>query len=311
MSYYENPSDFYGKNFGSGSPSPDFPRLRPDLIVRRQVYGPDEITYVIKDPLTRDYFKFPPITWDIFALMDGQHSFDQIIDEYNQKYLLDPIDESFLSTCLEDLKGWDLLEISAAEKNLILMERIRSQRQLLLEKKDKWTFEYMTIFKFDPNELLDRLIPQIRWIWSKGFFIASMTAIGLMLVINAVRWDEFWRGTVDLYAFNRKSLWDVVVFFLLFVVSLCIHELGHALTLKNYGGECHEAGFMLFYGSPAFYVDSSDGYLMTKRSHRLWFYFSGVYGELLLCALGAYIWFLTLPGTAIHHLAFLVFIFST
>jgi putative peptide zinc metalloprotease protein len=310
MSYYENPSDFYGKNFGSGSPDPDFPRLRSDLIVRRQVYGPDEITYVVKDPLTRDYFKFPPITWDIFALMDGQHSREQIVDEYNEKYPLDPISDEFLSNCLDDLKGWDLLELSAAEKNLILMERIRSQRQLLLEKKDKWTFEYMTIFKFDPNELLDRLIPHIRWIWSRWFFIASMSAIGLMLTINAVRWNEFWQGTVDLYAFNRKSLWDVVVFFLLFVVSLGIHELGHALTLKNYGGECHEAGFMLFYGSPAFYVDSGDGYLMTNRSHRLWFYFSGVYGELLLCAIGSYVWFLTLPGTPIHHLAFLVFIFS-
>ncbi len=310
MSFYENPSDFYGKNFGSGSPNPDFPRLRPDLIIRRQVYGPDEITYVVKDPITREYFKFPPVTFEIFALMDGQHSSDQIIEEYNEKHLLEPIDDAFLSICLEDLKGWDLLEISAAEKNLILMERIRTQRQLLLEKKDKWTFEYMTIFKFDPNELLDRLIPHIRWIWSKAFLIASLTAIALMIVINIIRWDEFWQGTVELYAFSRKSLWDVIVFILLFVVSLGIHELGHALSLKNFGGECHEAGFMLFYGSPAFYVDSGDGYLMTNRSHRLWFYFSGVYGELLLCALGSYIWFLTLPGTTIHHLAFLVFIFS-
>jgi putative peptide zinc metalloprotease protein len=310
MSYYENPSDFYGKSFGAGSPSPDFPRLRPDLIIRRQEYGPDEITYVIKDPVTRDYFKFPPLTWDIFALMDGQHSIDQIIDEYNEKYPLQPVDEAFINICLEDLKGWDLLEISATEKNLILMERIRSQRQLLVEKKDKWTFEYMTIAKFDPNDLLDRIIPHIRWIWSKGFLIGSGIAILLMLAINVARWNEFWQGTIDLYSFSRKSLWDVVVFFLLFVVSLGIHELGHALTLKNYGGECHEAGFMLFYGSPALYVDSGDGYLMTNRSHRLWFYFSGVYGELLLCAIGAYVWFLTLPGSPIHHLAFLVFLFS-
>lgn len=310
MSYYESPSDFYGKSFGPGSPSPDFPRLRLDLIVRRQDYGPDEITYVIKDPITRDYFKFPPITWDIFALMDGQNSIDQIIDKYNEKYPLQPIDEAFVNICLQDLKSWDLLEVSAAEKNLILMERIRTQRQLLVEKKDKWTFEYMTIAKFDPNDLLDRLIPHIRWIWSKGFLIGSGIAIALMLAINIVRWDEFWQGTIDLYAFNRKSLWDVVVFFILFVVSLGIHELGHALTLKNYGGECHEAGFMLFYGSPALYVDSGDGYLMTNRSHRLWFYFSGVYGELLLCCIGAYVWFLTVPGTPIHHLAFLVFLFS-
>jgi putative peptide zinc metalloprotease protein len=312
MSYYENPSDFYGKNFGSGSPNPDFPQLRSDLIIRRQVYGPDEITYVIKDPITRDYFKFPPITWDIFALMDGQHSKEQIIEEYNQKYPLEPIGDEFLNVCLEDLKGWDLLDISATEKNLILAERIRTQRQLLVERqnKNKWTFEYITVFKFDPNELLDRLIPHIRWIWTKWFLIASLTAIGLMFFINIIRWHEFWQGTVDLYAFNRKSLWDVIVFFLLFIVSLSIHEFGHALTLKNYGGECHEAGFMLFYGSPAFYVESGDGYLITNRTHRLWFYFSGVYGEFLLCTIGAYIWFLTLPGTSIHDLAFLVFVFS-
>src|SRR6185436_9991059 len=99
MSFYENPSDFYGKSFGSGSPDPDFPRLRSDLIVRRQVYGPDEITYVIKDPITREYFKFPPITWEVFELMDGTRSLDQIIDEYNDKHPLERIDDHFLSIC--------------------------------------------------------------------------------------------------------------------------------------------------------------------------------------------------------------------
>ncbi|HKZ39543.1 MAG TPA: efflux RND transporter periplasmic adaptor subunit, partial [Candidatus Hodarchaeales archaeon] len=310
MSYYESPSDLYGKSLGLGSPEPAPPKLRSDLVVRRLTYGADEVFYVVKDPVTREYFKFPPISWELMLLFDGKHSEEEIIDEYNKKFPLQAIDEEVIETSKQDMKEMGLLEVTSVEKNLMLMERIRSQRKLRIEKKDKWTFEYMTILSFDPNDFLDRVIPYLRFLWRKPFFIISMIGILLMLVINVVRWDEFWQGTIELYSFHEKTLWDVVVFMLLFTFSLGIHELGHALTLKNYGGECHEMGFLLFYLSPAFFVESSDAYLFEKRNDRLWFSFAGVYAELLVCSLAAYIWFFTLPGTAIHDFAFLVFLFA-
>jgi len=310
MSYYENPSNSYGKSSGFGYPEPGETKLRTDLVVRKLQYGPDEVFYVIKDPVSREYYKYPPLTWDLISLFDGLRTNEEIIAEYNAKYPFEPIDEDFVETCKEELKGMGLLDVTSAERNLMLLDRIRSQRKNRVEKKSKWTFEYMTIFSFDPDDFLTRIIPYLRFLYTRWFFIASTIAILLMFAINVVRWDEFWQGTVALYSFNKKSLWDVIVFFLLFTFSLGIHEVGHALTLKNYGGECHEMGFLLFYGSPAFFVDSTDAYTFEQRKQRIWFSLAGCYSELLVCCIASYIWFFTLPGTAVHDLAFLIFLFS-
>ena len=310
MSYYESPSDLSGKSFGYGSLESGRPRLRSDLILRHQQYGPDELFYVVKDPITKDYFKLTPLQWDLYALFDGNHTEEEIIEEYNAKYPLENINEDVIETTKQDLKSAGLLDVSSTEKNLMLMERIRSERKLRLGSQDKWTFEYMILWSFDPDKLLDRLIPRIRFLWTRWFFFVSLTAILLMLVINVVRWNEFWQGTLAIYSFRDYTFWDVLVFIFLMTVPLSIHEFGHALTMKHYGGECHQVGFMLFYLSPAFFAEAADAYLLEKRSERIWFSLAGIYSEALLCCLAAFIWFFTPPGTAIHDFAFLLFLFS-
>ncbi len=309
MSYYENPSNLYEKSSGFGFPESSLPKLRSDLIVRRLQYSADQIFYVIKDPVSREYLKYPPPTWDLMALFDGEHTDEQIISEYNEKYPFGTIDEEFLEACKDELKSSGLLDVSSTEKNLMLMDRIRSQRKHRIEKKNKWTFEYMTIFSFDPDEFMGRIIPYLRFLYTPAFFVISTIGILLMLVINIIKWDEFVQATIQIYTFQDKTLWDVIVFFLLFTISLGLHELAHALTLKHYGGECHEMGFLLFYGSPAFFVDSTEAYLFEKRSQRIWFSLAGCYSEMIVCSIASYIWFFTLPGTTIHDLAFTVFVF--
>jgi putative peptide zinc metalloprotease protein len=310
MSYYESPSDFYGKNFGSGSPEVTHPRLRSDLIIRHQQYGPDENFIVVKDPISKQYYKLPPVQWDLFALFDGQHTEQDIIAEYNEKYPAGVINEEVIETTKHDLKTAGLLDVSSTERNLMLMERIRSERKVRLRSKDKWTFEYMILWSFDPDKLLDRMIPKIRFLWTKTFLVISLMAILGMLTINVIRWDEFWQGTLAIYSFRDKTFWDVLVFIFFMTMPLSIHEFGHALTMKRYGGECHQVGFMLFYLSPAFFADAADAYLLEKRSERIWFSLAGVYSEALLCCIATYVWFFTPPGTAVHDFAFLIFLFS-
>src|ERR1051325_4507845 len=209
MSYYESPSDLSGRKFGYGSPEAELPRLRSDLIIRRQQYGPDELFIVVKDPITKEYFKLTPVQWDLFALFDGNHTEEQIIEEYNEKYPFEMINEDVIETTKQDLKTANLLDISSTEKNLMLMERIRSERKVRLGSKDKWTFEYMILWSFDPDELLTRLIPRIRFLWTKTFFIISFAFIIAALTINVAKWDEFWAGTLRIYHFSDYTFWDV------------------------------------------------------------------------------------------------------
>ncbi|WP_341955076.1 daptide biosynthesis intramembrane metalloprotease [Microbacterium sp. LWH13-1.2] len=58
---------------------------------------------------------------------------------------------------------------------------------------------------------------------------------------------------------------------LLAVLSLltALHESAHGITLTRFGGRPRRAGFMLFYLSPAFFVDVTDGWRLSDRRHRV------------------------------------------
>ncbi len=48
-------------------------------------------------------------------------------------------------------------------------------------------------------------------------------------------------------------------------VAVFLHEAAHALTCKHYGREVRRAGFMLYLGTPAFFVDTTDIWMEPRR----------------------------------------------
>ena len=52
---------------------------------------------------------------------------------------------------------------------------------------------------------------------------------------------------------------DSLVLLVLAFVLTYAHELGHALGLVHYDRRIKSAGFMLYFGSPAFFVDARTG----------------------------------------------------
>ncbi|MCA1726220.1 MAG: hypothetical protein LC722_00750 [Actinobacteria bacterium] len=44
-----------------------------------------------------------------------------------------------------------------------------------------------------------------------------------------------------------------------------LHELGHASVLVHYGRRVKSAGFFIFFGSPAFFIESADGLMLDRR----------------------------------------------
>ena len=62
-----------------------------------------------------------------------------------------------------------------------------------------------------------------------------------------------------------------------------LHELGHALVVVRNGRRIKSAGFMIYFGSPAFFVDGSDGLMMDRRQQIL-SSFAGPFAEMILAS---------------------------
>ena len=64
-----------------------------------------------------------------------------------------------------------------------------------------------------------------------------------------------------------------------------IHEFGHGLTAKHFGGEVHEMGMLFLVLTPALYCDVTDSWLLPSKWKRIWISAAGIYVECFLASL--------------------------
>src|SRR5262249_25831426 len=83
---------------------------------------------------------------------------------------------------------------------------------------------------------------------------------------------------------------------LTFPVVKAMHELGHAFSLRAFGGEVHQIGLMFIAFFPVPYVDASAAAMLPSKAQRILVGAAGMMVELVLAALALYIWLISEPG---------------
>ncbi|MEL7337921.1 MAG: biotin/lipoyl-binding protein, partial [Planctomycetota bacterium] len=63
-----------------------------------------------------------------------------------------------------------------------------------------------------------------------------------------------------------------------------------------FGGECHEIGFMLLVFTPCLYANVSDSWMLPNKWKRVWIGAGGIYVEIILASLAAFVWYYSEPG---------------
>ncbi|MDQ4108353.1 MAG: cyclic nucleotide-binding domain-containing protein [Actinomycetota bacterium] len=97
---------------------------------------------------------------------------------------------------------------------------------------------------------------------------------------------------IDVYASGRFSLGEesapteaaillALAFFLTFM-----HELGHSVVISHYDRKVKSAGFLIYFGSPAFFVEATDS-LMLERRQRILQASAGPFTELIIAGVAA------------------------
>lgn len=84
----------------------------------------------------------------------------------------------------------------------------------------------------------------------------------------------------------RPDPWHVPLYIGISLVSVAIHELGHAVVLSHNQRRVSSVGFRLHLGAPAFYVESTEALLLPRRQ-RLLQAAAGPWAEWLFLALAA------------------------
>ena len=81
-----------------------------------------------------------------------------------------------------------------------------------------------------------------------------------------------------------------------------LHELGHGLSCKRFGGECHEIGVMILVLTPCLYCNVSDSWLLPSKWHRAAIGAAGMYVEVLLASIATFLWWFSEPGVLLNQI---------
>jgi putative peptide zinc metalloprotease protein len=274
-------------------------RLRGDLITGTQEYG-GKLCYVLKDPVTLSYFRFAPKEYRVLQQITGRTvaeicaAVEQLGDERPSESVVQEFLAQLLASGLVVREGGGDGRLLHARKQALQKLRRRS-----------WTgsLVYLKFPGFDPSRVLDRLYPLTAWLFTP---LGVAAAIGLMLFAGGytlVHLDEFVARIKQESLESFFSWWTLLWFWIALGVSKVLHEFGHGLTCRHFGGECHEMGFLLLVMSPALYCDTTDAWTMPNKWHRIAISTGGIYVELIIASVATLVWWHTGPGTA-HSIAF-------
>lgn len=275
------------------------PRLRADLTIIEQVFRGEQ-SYVVKDPTTHAYYRFRPVEVRVMRLLDGLRSVGEIAETLVADGLR--ITAETVDGFARKLSKLGLLERSLLERSTQQLERLRSERR---RQRSLFRGELFRLrFSFgDPDRLLTRTYPMIRWCFTPGFVALSIALFLTYLIIMVVEAPAFTRELATTFSFDALTPWSIMLFVGAFTLLTAIHELGHAYACKHFGGEVHEMGFMLLYFMPAFYANVNDAWGFPERRARLWVTAAGGWIELFVTSLLAIAWLVGQPGSVLSQLA--------
>jgi putative peptide zinc metalloprotease protein len=277
----------------------DRPRLAQGLkFIRHQ--NDAGIYWVVKDPATRRYFRFGQVEAWVMQQLDGESTLPDICDALAAETGLRAAPAT-LDVMVRRLKELGLVERSVMERSALLIEQLRTQRRIRRE--SEHTLLRMRVSFGDPDLLLTRMSDRLAFLFTPGFVLASTTFFALYFLIIVVWWGPFSTLMTALYDPASFTLAFVALTWVVFAVVALIHELGHGLACKRFGGSVHELGAMLLYFMPAFYCNISDAWTFESRAHRLWVTLAGGWVQLWIAGAAAIIWVVTEPGTWISTLA--------
>lgn len=267
-------------------------KLRADLVVQPQFY--EGMThYVVKDPLALKYFRFKIEEYFLLQQFDGKQTLQDVKKAFERKYRPQTISIEDLTRFVAQLHEAGIILVDSPEQAKVLIRRRRKNRW-----RKVWAFLANILFIkipiIDPERLLTWMYPYFRWIFTSYFITAS---VGLMLAAVTLvisQWALFYSKLPEFQSFF--NWWTIFSFWISLAIVKIIHEFGHGLTAKHFGGEVHEMGMLFLVLTPALYCDVTDSWLLPNKWHRIWISAAGIYVELFLASLATFVWFYSEPG---------------
>jgi putative peptide zinc metalloprotease protein len=274
-------------------------RRRSDLAVVPQKYE-GRTYYVVKDPVSLRYYRFKEQEHFLLMLMDGTVTLDEAQRAFEDRFRPERLRLEDLEQFGQQLLQMGLVQNESPQAGKLLYEnRNKRRRQEMMQ-----TFTnilYIKLPVFDPEKLLGHMLPWLWWMFTRTFLFASVAFMCSAAFLVLTHFETFYSKLPSYHEFF--SFKTAIYLWIALGVVKVIHEFGHGLSCKAFGGEVHEMGFLFLCFSPAMYCNVSDAWRLPNKWHRIIISAAGIYVELMIAAAATFIWWNTPSQPFINNLS--------
>lgn len=279
-------------------------RVRGDLGITPSKYE-GKTHYVVKDPVSLRYYRFNEQEYFVVKHFDGKHTLEETQKAFEREFRPHRL-------TLEDLEGFaqqllqaGLVQHETAQAGKQLYEKRLKQRRLQRFATVSNVL-YIKLPVFDPDKLLGRMLKYLWWIFTPWFFAASVALMLSAVILVTTHFQTFWDRIPDYQSFFQ---WNRLLYLWIALgIVKVIHEFGHGLSCKAFGGECHEMGALFLCLSPCLYCNVSDSWTLPSKWRRIIISFAGIYVELVIAALATWVWWNTPGRPVLNNVALCVMV---
>jgi putative peptide zinc metalloprotease protein len=144
----------------------------------------------------------------------------------------------------------------------------------------------------DPDKLTTILLHLFRPFFGWTGFLIWLLVVVAGLVAATLHWSQLTENIFDTVLVTN----NIVLLLICFPLVKALHEFGHALAVKNWGGEVHEMGVMLLVLMPVPYVDASASSVFPEKHRRIVVAAAGMMVEAFVAAIAMFVWTQLEPG---------------
>ncbi len=271
-------------------------RLRPQVEAHRQWFR-GELWFVIREPFNNQFFRLRAAAHAFVQRLDGTRTVQEAWEETLADDPEDAPGQQDVIELLARLYAANLIFTDLPADTAALYQRHKKRRHR--ETVSKWMGMMFARFPlWDPDDFLRRVLPVVGPLFSRWGAVVWLIAVGLGLK-GVVENRDALVGEAGTALTPENLLW---LYAATFAIKL-LHEFGHAILCRKFGGEVHTFGVMLMVFTPMPYVDATSAWSFRERWQRVLVGAGGMIVEVFIAGLAAMFWASSGPGP-LHTLAF-------
>ncbi len=283
------------------------PRIRADTIVRRLDTQGQPI-YVLKNAHSGTYLRLNEREFYLWRLMDGSRSVKDLMVVYFQRY--QALAFGLITGLVQALREGHFLvqpPVNIYQQATAVVEARSHTRWSDRLVQGFFHREFVVRGLDGPLTLLYRAGLRLLFTPPLLITLALLGLSGLMAFFLAL---EGGANTYALLKFGDSYVLGFLALYLANLVAIFLHELAHGLTTKRFGREVPRGGFMIYWGLPAFFVDTKDIWMEPKGA-RIAVSLAGSVADFVVggvCALTAFIFPDWVGSVFLFKMAFMAYV---